>query len=197
MTYLSPAPTYHAAPLAFSNATLCFGGTVVMMEKFDAEHALCLIEKHRVSHSQWVPTMFSRMLKLEDEVRARYDTSSLQYAIHAAAPCPVPVKRQMIDWWGPILFEYYAGSEANGSTMITSEQWLKKPGSVGRPMGVAIHICDEEGNELPSGEIGGVYFSGAGHFEYHNAPEQTRQARLSEGRSTLGDIQDAVLGIYV
>ena len=191
MTYLSPAPIYHGAPLAFSNATLCFGGTVVMMEKFDAEHALSLIETRRPSHSQWVPTMFSRMLKLDDAVRTRYDTSSLQYAIHAAAPCPVPVKRQMIDWWGPILVEYYAGSEGNGSTLITSEQWLKKPGSVGRPMAVKILICDEEGNELPTGEIGTVYFAGGGRFEYHNAPEKTEQAQLAGrgGRtSTLGDV---------
>ncbi len=188
MIYLSPAPSYHAAPLAFSNATLGFGGTVLTMEKFDAEHALSLIEKHRVSHSQWVPTMFSRMLKLDDGVRARYDTSSLEYAIHAAAPCPVPVKRQMIEWWGPILSEYYAGSEGNGSTFITSEQWLKKPGSVGRPMAVEIHICDDEGNELPTGEIGNVYFSGLGQFVYHNAPEKTAQSRLPGGQSTLGDV---------
>ena len=188
MTYLSPAPIYHAAPQAFSNATLCFGGTVVMMEKFDAEHSLSLIEKHRATHSQWVPTMFSRMLKLEDALRARYDTSSLQYAIHAAAPCPVPVKRQMIDWWGPILVEYYAGSEGNGSTFITSEEWLKKPGSVGRPMAVKVHICDDEGNELPTGETGTVYFSGGGRFKYHNAPEKTAQSQLPDGRSTLGDV---------
>ena len=188
MTYLSPAPIYHAAPLAFCNATLCFGGTVVMMEKFDAEQALSLAEKHRPTHSQWVPTMFSRMLKLDDTVRSRYDTSSLKYAIHAAAPCPVPVKRQMIDWWGPILYEYYAGSEGNGSTFITSEQWLEKPGSVGRPMAVQVHICDEEGNDLPTGEVGNVYFSGGGRFEYHNAPEKTQESQLSDGRSTLGDV---------
>jgi acyl-CoA synthetase (AMP-forming)/AMP-acid ligase II len=188
MTYLSPAPMYHAAPLAFSNATLCFGGTVVVMEKFDPEHALSLVEKHSVTHSQWVPTMFSRMLKMDESVRSAYDLSSLEFAIHAAAPCPVPVKRQMIEWWGPIIHEYYAGSEGNGSTAIDSEQWLKKPGSVGRPMGVEIHIIDEEGNDLPAGEVGGVFFSGGGKFEYHNAPEKTAGSRMEGGRSTLGDV---------
>ncbi len=188
MVYLSPAPMYHAAPMAFSNAALCFGATVVMMEKFDAEFALSLIERHQVSHSQWVPTMFSRMLKLDDSVRSAYDLSSLEVAIHAAAPCPVPVKRSMIEWWGPIISEYYAGSEGNGSTFIDSEQWLKKPGSVGKPMGVTVHIVDDQGNDLPIGETGAVYFSGAGDFEYHNAPEKTAESKLSGGRSTLGDV---------
>jgi long-chain acyl-CoA synthetase len=189
MVYLSPAPMYHAAPLAFVNATLGWGGSVVMMEKFDASLALALIEKHAVTHSQWVPTMFSRMLKLPESERHGYDLSSHECAIHAAAPCPVPVKRQMIDWWGPILFEYYAGSEGNGSTGITSEEWLQKPGSVGRIRVGSLHIVDEEGNDLPTGEQGNVYFSGAGlPFEYHNAPEKTADARLSGGRTTLGDV---------
>jgi long-chain acyl-CoA synthetase len=188
MVYLSPAPMYHAAPLAFSNATLCFGATVVMMEKFDPEFALSLIERHGVTHSQWVPTMFSRMLKLDESVRSAYDVSSLEVAIHAAAPCPVPVKRSMIEWWGPILSEYYAGSEGNGSTFIDSEQWLKKPGSVGRPLGATVHIVDEHGNDLPTGETGDVYFSGGADFEYHNAPEKTAESKLSDGRSTLGDV---------
>ncbi len=188
MVYLSPAPMYHAAPLAFSNAALCFGATVVMMEKFDAEFALSLIERHRITHSQWVPTMFSRMLKLDESVRGAYDMSSLEVAIHAAAPCPVPVKRSMIEWWGPIISEYYAGSEGNGSTFIDSKQWLEKPGSVGRPMGATVHIVDEQGNDLPVGETGAVYFSGAGDFEYHNAPEKTADSKLPGGRSTLGDV---------
>jgi len=159
-----------------------------VMEKFDAEYALALIERHRVSHSQWVPTMFSRMLKLDESVRSGYDLSSLEVAIHAAAPCPVPVKRAMIEWWGPIISEYYAGSEGNGSTFITSEQWLEKPGSVGKPMGVKVHIVDEQGNDLPVGETGAVYFSGAADFEYHNAPEKTAESKLPGGRSTLGDV---------
>jgi len=188
MVYLSPAPMYHAAPLAFSNAALCFGATVVMMEKFDAELALSLIERHRVTHSHWVPTMFSRMLKLDESVRGSYDVSSREVAIHAAAPCPVPVKRTMIEWWGPIISEYYAGSEGNGSTFINSEQWLKKPGSVGRPMGVTVHIVDDQGTDLPIGEIGDVYFSGGGDFEYHNAPEKTAESKRPGGRSTLGDV---------
>jgi fatty-acyl-CoA synthase len=189
MTYLSPAPMYHAAPLAFVNATLCWGGTVVMMEKFDAAHSLSLIEKHAVTHSQWVPTMFSRMLKLPEEDRLAHDLSSHECAIHAAAPCPVPVKRAMIEWWGPILHEYYAGSEGNGSTGINSHEWLKKPGSVGRIRVGQLHVVDEEGNDLPPGEEGTIYFSGAGlPFEYHNAPEKTHGSRLPGGRTTLGDV---------
>lgn len=188
MTYLSPAPMYHAAPLAFVNGTLSFGGTVVMMEKFDPYEALKLIEKRQVTHSQWVPTMFSRMLKLPEEQRTGHDLSSLQVAIHAAAPCPVPVKRSMIEWWGPILLEYYAGTEGNGTTFINSEDWLKKPGSVGRAMGTKLHIVGPNGEDLPPGETGTVCFSGGGAFEYHNAPEKTADSRLGEGRSTLGDV---------
>ncbi len=188
ITYLSPAPLYHAAPLAFCSGTLSYGGTVVVMEKFDPQVALELIEKHQVTHSQWVPTMFSRMLKLPDEDRNRYELRSHRVAIHAAAPCPVPVKRDMIEWWGPILLEYYAGTEGNGSTFINSEDWLKKPGSVGRAMGTKLHIVDEDGNDLPPGQEGIVCFSGGGEFEYHNAPEKTAESRLGEGRTTLGDV---------
>jgi long-chain acyl-CoA synthetase len=188
MTYLSPAPMYHAAPLAFSSGALSHGGTVVCMERFDAADALAAIERYRVTHSQWVPTMFSRMLKLPAEARRAHDLASHRVAIHAAAPCPVPVKREMIEWWGPILFEYYAGTEGNGSTFINSEDWLKKPGSVGRAMGTKLHIVDESGNDLPPGEEGVVCFSGGGAFEYHNDPEKTAESRLGEGRTTLGDV---------
>jgi acyl-CoA synthetase (AMP-forming)/AMP-acid ligase II len=189
MVYLSPAPTYHAAPIAFINATLCWGGTVVMMEKFEPGHSLALIEKHSVTHSQWVPTMFSRMLKLPEQERIGFDLSSHECAIHAAAPCPVPVKRQMIDWWGPIIHEYYAGSEGNGSTGINSHEWLEKPGSVGKIRAGALHIVDDDGVDLPPGKEGNVYFSGAGlPFKYHNAPEKTEESRLSGGRTTLGDV---------
>jgi long-chain acyl-CoA synthetase len=189
MTYLSPAPMYHAAPLAFSLWAQKCGGTVVIMERFDPLDALATIERHRVTHSQWVPTMFIRMLKLSDAERARHDLSSLEVAIHAAAPCPVPVKHQMIEWWGPKLFEYYAGTEGNGSTFITSEEWLRKPGSVGRPAGTTVlHILDEDGAEQLRGSEGTVWFSGAGDFEYHNAPEKTAESHRAGGLSTLGDV---------
>jgi len=189
--YLSPAPLYHAAPLHSVLSVQAFGGTVVMMEKFDAEQALALIERHRVTHSQWVPTMFVRMLKLPEEVRGRYDLASHQVAIHAAAPCPVDVKRQMIGWWGPILYEYYAGTEASGSTAIDSAEWLEHPGSVGRAALGVLHVCDDEGNELPAGEAGLIYFErDEPTFEYHNDPEKTAAARhpLHPGWNALGDV---------
>ncbi len=188
MVYLSPAPMYHAAPLAFSAPVHRLGGTLVIMEKFDAANALRAIETYGATHSQWVPTMFSRMLKLPDDVRESFDVSSMEVSIHAAAPCPVPVKHQMIEWWGPVFLEYYAGTEGNGATFITSEEWLEHPGSVGRVPAGQLHICDPEGNDLPAGEEGGVYFSGGGSFEYHKDPEKTADATLDGGRTTLGDI---------
>ena len=189
--YLSPAPLYHAAPLAYVLSVQSFGGTVVMMERFDAERALGLIEKHRVTHSQWVPTMFVRMMKLPAEARAQFDLSSHKVAIHAAAPCPVEVKRQMIDWWGPILYEYYAGTEGSGSTFITSEDWLEHPGSVGRAALGVLHICDENGEELPVGETGLVYFEReTPTFEYHKDPGKTQDARHPNhpNWNALGDV---------
>jgi acyl-CoA synthetase (AMP-forming)/AMP-acid ligase II len=132
--------------------------------------------------------MFIRMLKLDEETRLSYDVSSLQCAIHAAAPCPVPVKEQMIDWWGPVIFEYYAGSEGNGFVAITSEEWLAHKGSVGRGLTAVLHICDEEGNEVPVGESGTIFFEGGGEFEYHNDPQKTAESRHPQGWSTLGDI---------
>ena len=188
MTYLSPAPMYHAAPLAFSNVVHRVGGTLVIMEKFDAAGSLAAIEKYAVTHAQFVPTMFVRMLKLDEADRLSHDVSTLTVAIHAAAPCPVDVKRSMIEWWGPIIYEYYAGTEGNGSTLIDSNDWLEHPGSVGQARIGTIHICDPEGNELGPGEIGGVYFSGGGTYEYHKAPEKTADAALPGGRTTLGDI---------
>jgi acyl-CoA synthetase (AMP-forming)/AMP-acid ligase II len=188
MTYLSPAPMYHAAPAAFVTATHRAGGTAVILEKFDPVRALESIERHRVTHSQWVPTMFVRMLKLPGVERLGHDLRSHEVAIHAAAPCPVEVKRRMIDWWGPILIEYYAGSEGNGSCIIKSDEWLAHPGSVGKPAGCRIHICDDEGGELAPGDEGVIYFSGGQSFEYHNDPEKTASSRLDGGRSTLGDI---------
>lgn len=189
--YLSPAPLYHSAPLQFCIATLSIGGTVVVMERFDPLQALELIETYRVTHSQWVPTMFVRMLKLPAAERARYDLSSLEMAIHAAAPCPVWVKEQMIEWWGPIFMEYYGGTEGNGSTTITSEEWLAHKGSVGKPMGCTIHICDEDGTELPAGEAGVVYFENPGaNFVYHNDDAKTASVQHHEHRewTTLGDV---------
>ncbi len=186
--YLSTAPLYHAAPLRFTMAVHQVGGTAVVMEHFDPEQALALIERYHVTASQWVPTMFIRMLKLPDEVRARYDVSSLQVAIHAAAPCPVAVKEQMIDWWGPVIHEYYAGTEGNGFVYTNSHDWLAHKGSVGKNLLGEIHIVDDDGNELPVGEAGTIYFAGAGEFEYHNDPGKTEESRDPRGWSTLGDI---------
>ena len=189
--YLSPAPLYHAAPLAYVLSVQSFGGTVVMMERFDAEAALRLIEQYGVTHSQWVPTMFVRMMKLTEQDRARHDLSSHQVAIHAAAPCPVEIKRQMIEWWGPILYEYYAGTEGSGSTFITSEDWLEHPGSVGKAALGVLHICDENGEELPVGETGLVYFEReTPTFEYHNDPAKTADARHPKHQNwnALGDV---------
>lgn len=186
--YLSPAPLYHAAPLRWCLTVQRLGGTVVMMEKFEAEAALALIERHRVNCAQWVPTHFVRMLKLPADIRARYDVSSLKVAIHAAAPCPVRVKEQMFDWWGPILYEYYAGTEGNGMTLISPTEWLQKKGSVGRPVYGEIKICDEYGEPLPPLTEGTVYFAGGRAFEYHNAPEKTAAATNRHGWTTLGDV---------
>ena len=188
MVYLSPAPLYHAAPLAFTLGTHRLGGTVVVMERFDPVDALRLIEAHGVTHSQWVPTMFVRLLRVPEEERKRFDLSSHEVAIHAAAPCPVPVKHKMIEWWGPILHEYYAGTEGIGSTYISSQEWLEHPGSVGRPRAGQVHIMGPDGEELPPRTEGGIYFSGGGSFEYHNAPEKTEESRLPGGLFTLGDV---------
>ncbi|HUP85161.1 MAG TPA: AMP-binding protein [Acidimicrobiales bacterium] len=188
MVYLSPAPMYHAAPLAFSINAQRFGGTVVIMERFDPAGALQAIDRFGVTHSQWVPTMFVRLLRLPDDDRLGPDLSSHEVAIHAAAPCPVTVKRQMIEWWGPILYEYYAGTEGNGSTAITSEEWLAHPGSVGRARAGAVHIIGEDGKEVPAGQEGGIYFSGGAAYEYHNDPQKTEEARLPGGLTTLGDV---------
>ena len=187
--YLSPAPLYHAAPLRFTMATVGFGGTAVVMEKFDAETFLQLIERHHVTHAQTVPTMFVRLLKLPEAARTRYDLSSLRAAVHAAAPCPAEVKEQMITWWGPILTEYYAGTEANGVTIISAAEWLTHRGSVGKALFGTLKIVDDAtGAELPNGRVGTVYFAGTPRFEYHNDPEATRAAYNDQGWSTIGDV---------
>ncbi len=186
--YLSPAPLYHAAPLGWSMAVQALGGTVVLMERFDPEKALEYIQRYRVTCAQWVPTHFVRMLKLPDTVRAKYDVSSLKSVFHAAAPCPVPVKEKIIEWWGPIVHEYYAGTEGNGFCAISAPEWLRKKGSVGRSLMAQVKICDDEGNELPTRGEGVVYFAGGGEFEYHNAPDKTAESRNRHGWTTLGDV---------
>ncbi len=186
--YISPAPLYHAAPLRFCMAALRLGGTVVVMERFDAEECLAMIERHRITTSQFVPTMFVRMLKLPDEVRERYDVSSLTHATHAAAPCPVDVKQRMLDWWGPIIHEFYAGTEGAGICYISPTEWLERPGSVGRAIGATIHVVDENGNQLGPDEEGQIYFDSASQFEYHNDPAKTAESRHAKGWRTLGDI---------
>ena len=186
--WLATGPLYHAGPLYGALAAHRAGGTVVVMERFDAEQALRLIERHAVTHAQWVPTMFSRMLKLTPEVRARYDLSSLRFGVHGSAPCPVPVKQAMLDWWGPILYEFYAGTEGNGMTLISPEEWAQRPGSVGRSVLGVAHVVDEAGRELGPGETGTVWFSEGFSFEYHHDAEKTRDAHDERGWSTLGDV---------
>ncbi|WP_238475448.1 acyl-CoA synthetase [Sphingomonas cavernae] len=186
--YLCPAPLYHAAPLRWSMVVHRLGGTIVLMDHFDAEEALKLIERYRINVSQWVPTHFVRLLKLPEAVRRRHDVSSLKSAVHAAAPCPIPVKEAMIDWWGPVIDEYYAGSEGIGLTSIRSAEWLTHKGSVGRSMHGIAHICDEDGNELPPRTEGLVYFEGGSEFEYHNDPQKTAEASNRHGWRTIGDI---------
>ena len=187
--YLSTAPLYHAAPLGWTMSVHILGGTVVLMRHFEPETALANIQRYRCNAGQFVPTHFVRMLKLPEEARAKYDVSSMKSAIHAAAPCPVPVKRAMIDWWGPVIDEYYAGTEGNGFTAIKSSEWLERPGSVGRCIGEStMHICDDEGNELPPRGEGMVFFNPPRPFEYHNDPDKTASSRNKHGWSTLGDV---------
>jgi long-chain acyl-CoA synthetase len=186
--YLSTAPLYHSAPLRYNAMVIRCGGTSVVMPRFDAATSLALIEQHAVTHSQWVPTMFVRLLRLPEPQRHRHDLSSHRFAIHAAAPCPPAIKRQMIEWWGPILYEYYSGTEGNGQTAIGPLEWLEHPGSVGRPILGQVHIVGPDDYELPSGHTGRVYFSGGPRFEYYKDAAQTAAAYDLRGWSTLGDI---------
>src|SRR5579864_7103525 len=189
MIYLSPAPLYHSAPQAAVNLTIRMGGTVIIMESFDPQRYLELVEKWGVTHSQLVPTMFSRMLKLPETVRSRYDLSSLEIAIHAAAPCPAAVKEDMIKWWGPIIHEYYGATEGLSFTACNSEEWLAHRGTVGRVLLGDLHILDEEMNECPVGTSGTVWFKTASAFEYFNEPSKTSEARSPDGSmSTVGDV---------
>lgn len=189
--YLSPAPIYHTAPLKWCAGVQALGGTVVLMERFDAEKALAAIQNYRVTVTQVVPTMFVRMLQLPEEVREAYDVSSLRMAVHAAAPCPPDVKDAMIRWWGPILVEYYGATEQHGSTVISTAEWTTKRGSVGKAALGTLRICDEDGTELPAGAIGTVYFErDIVPFEYHNDPEKTASSRhpAHQNWCTVGDI---------
>lgn len=189
--YLSPAPIYHAAPLRWCGMIQALGGTVVLMKKFDAEKTLRNIETYRVTAAQMVPTMFIRLLKLDDGVRRRYDLSSLRVVIHAAAPCPVEVKRAMIEWLGPVIYEYYSSTEAHGMTFVNSADWLAHPGTVGRSVLGVVHICDDAGTELPIGQVGTVYFERDRlPFEYHNDPAKTAAAQHPSHPSwtTVGDL---------
>ncbi|WP_010408098.1 acyl-CoA synthetase [Citromicrobium sp. JLT1363] len=188
MVYLSPAPLYHAAPLGWCSTAHRLGGTVVIMDKFTPEGALAAIERYGVTDSQWVPTHFVRMLRLPEEERARYDLSTHQRAIHAAAPCPVPIKRAMIEWWGPIIQEYYAGSEGIGMSLVKSEEWLAKPGTVGRMIYGKAHVCGPDGTELPPGETGLLFFENEVLPSYHKDPDKTADAMNRQGWMTLGDI---------
>ncbi len=189
--YLSPAPLYHSAPLVWSMTVIRMGGTAVVMERFDPEVCLALMESCRVTHAQFVPTMFVRMLKLSDEQRQAHDLSSLRSAVHAAAPCAPEVKRRMIEWWGPVIHEYYSGTEGLGMTWITSPEALAHPGSVGRAVWGVAHVCGDDGEEVATGEDGVVYFEappGAPPFEYNHDPEKTRQTFNAKGWSTLWDV---------
>jgi long-chain acyl-CoA synthetase len=189
MTYLNPAPLYHSAPQASVAAALRLGCTAIVMERFDPEQWLALVERYRVTHCQMVPVMFSRLLRLPEEVRARYDVSSLECIVHAAAPCPVHVKQAMIDWLGPVITEYYGATEANGFTFCTTAEWLAHPGTVGRPILGELLILDGAGNECPTGTDGTVWFRGATAFEYFQDPAKTAESRSGDGAaSTMGDI---------
>ncbi len=187
-TYLSPAPLYHAAPLRWSMTVHRLGGTIIVMEKFDAELSLQLIERYHVNSGQFVPTHFVRMLKLPVEIRAKYDLSSMRLALHAGAPCPVPVKEQMIDWWGPVIYEYYSGTEGTGLCAVSSEEWLTHRGSVGRAVLGELRICDEDGEPLPPRSEGVVFFAGGPTLNYHNAPEKVVENTNKYGWTTMGDV---------
>jgi fatty-acyl-CoA synthase len=189
--YLSPAPIYHTVPTVFCHLVTSLGGTVVMMSRFDAVGALEYMQNYEVTHAQFVPTMFVRMLKLPEEQRQGFDLSKLRTAIHAAAPCSVEVKTAMLDWWGDIVHEYYGSTEGAGVTFIGPTEWRGRPGSVGRAAVGVVRICDDAGNLVPTGVDGTVYFErDTPVFEYHNAPEVTRAGQHPEHPTwtTVGDV---------
>lgn len=186
--YLSTQPLYHSAPAAFALGCLQAGATVILVEKFDAENALFSIQQYKTTHSQWVPTMFVRIMKLSEEKRLKYDMSSMKCMIHAAAPCPIEIKQQMIEWLGPVLFEFWGGTETGVVTLITSEEWMEHKGSVGRGFTANLHIMDEQGKELPPGEPGIIYMESGRKYSYFGEPEKTASARNTEGWTNIGDI---------
>jgi acyl-CoA synthetase (AMP-forming)/AMP-acid ligase II len=186
--YLSPAPLYHAAPAGWTNAFHRLGGTTVITERFDPLEVLALIERHRVTHVQFVPTHLVRLMKLSPAERDRFDLSSLRYVVHAAAPCPPEVKRAALEWLGPVVYEYYSGSEGAGFCAIGPDEWLAHPGSVGRSLLGPVHIVGPDGAEAGPGEEGQVWFESPNRFEYHGDPAKTAAAFDSHGWSTLGDI---------
>ncbi len=189
MIYLSPAPLYHSAPQGATGNTIRVGGTVIVMERFDPEQLLALVEHHRVTHIQMVPTMFSRLLKLPDDVKRRYNLSSLEFVVHAAAPCPVPVKEQMIEWWGPIINEYYAATEGIGYTACNSAEWLAHKGTVGTVKLGELHILDDEFHECPTGVPGTIFFKPPGKLQYWKDPDKVRDASTPDGTmATVGDV---------
>ena len=181
------SPLYHTAVLYFATSCLHLGHTVVIMDKWTPEGMLDRIARYRVTSSHMVPTQFSRLLALSDDVKARYDLSSLGQVVHSAAPCPVPVKRAMLDWWGDVIFEYYAASEGGG-TMVSAAEWRKKPGTVGRPWATAdIKIFDDDGEPVPPDIVGTVFIKMAQKFEYHDDQDKTRRAWRGDGYFTVGD----------
>jgi acyl-CoA synthetase (AMP-forming)/AMP-acid ligase II len=186
--YLCPAPLYHAAPLVWSTSAQRLGCTIVVLENFDAEAVLRAIELFKVTHCQFVPTHFVRLLRLPEDVKNRYDLSSLEVVVHAAAPCPIHVKRAMFEWWGPIIHEYYAGSEGNGYCAANPEDWLAHPGTVGRSLVGTVHVLDDDGVEQPTHSPGQIWFDSGATFEYHGDKEKTASAFNEKGWSTLGDI---------
>lgn len=189
MVYLSPAPLYHAAPQTAVGLTIRNGGTAIIMERFDAEEFLKLVQRYKVTNSQMVPTMFSRILKLPEEIRNSTDVSSLEAVVHAAAPCPVPVKEQMIDWWGPIIYEYYSATEGLGLAYCTSEEWLAHKGTVGRVLFGELHILDEQGQAVEQGTAGDLWFKRVVEYQYHKDEEKTKESASSDGTMfTVGDI---------
>jgi long-chain acyl-CoA synthetase len=186
--HLCCSPLYHTAVLNFATISVQLGHPVVLMDRFDAEELLALVERYRITHTHMVPTQFRRLLALPQATRDRYDVSSMRCAIHSAAPCPPDVKRQMLDWWGPAVTEYYAASEGGG-TVITGPQWLARPGSVGLPWpGSEVHVLDEAGNDLPPCQPGLVYMRmGTSTFDYHHDEAKTKASR-ARGMFTVGDI---------
>jgi len=186
--FLSPAPLYHAAPLRWTMCAQALGAKTIVMPRFDPVETLSVIEREQVTDAQFVPTHFVRMLKMPEADRQKYDVSSLKMAVHAAAPCPIEIKRQMFEWWGDVIYEYYAGSEGVGMTLATPEGWKSHPGTVGQAILGTPHICDENGEPLPTGEVGQIYFESDIQFDYHNDSEKTKSVYNQYGWGSFGDV---------